>query len=587
MEESPFSKTWNLDSLYPGGSSSPSLLAALDRLNHEINYFSCKFKQLSDIKTGLLHFQELEGHCKDLQHFISCLLAQNVEDQEALKLNDLITDIAANQETLSEKIDHLLAKLDDASMESLLGDDDIQPISFHIKERCRRIKQKLSIEQESLVHQLSKDGYQGWSDIYQTLIGDLRILSPFPSEGSFSVGQAENRLSHPDRAVRKAWFLRMQETWKAQENMAAQMLNRLAGFRLSLYKARKSPSILHEPLFCNRMQEKTLQTMWQTVEKHKNCQQLYMRRKAELLGIEKLAWYDIDAPLPGGQDTSIPFDAAAEFIIRHFTAFSPAMGDFAKLAFDQHWIEAEDRAGKRPGGFCAPLMHPKQSRIFMTYSGTMQNVFTLAHELGHAYHSFEMRNLPLFAQSYPMNVAETASTLAEMIIIDSMIEESGSAKMKRALLDHKLQRASIFLMNIHARFLFEIAFYEERRKGFVLAKNLNHLMAESQKKAFCDSLAEWHPHFWISKQHFYFTDVPFYNFPYTFGFLFSQGIYFHLKQKKDRGNAYAALLRDTGKMTVEELGMKHLGAALDQPDFWENALMLIEKDAADYSLLTL
>jgi oligoendopeptidase F len=286
----------------------------------------------------------------------------------------------------------------------------------------------------------------------------------------------------------------------------------------------------------------------------------------------------VEAPLPIATSAYVSFENAAQLIIQYFSAFSPTMGTFAEQAFEQRWIEAEDRSGKRPGGFCVTLTKEKQSRIFMTYSGTMSNVFTLAHELGHAYHSYEVRGLPIFAQQYRMNVAETASTLAEMVIIDSMIKESNDPITQLSLIDHKLQRAVLFLMNIHARFLFELDFYQARRKGFVLAKELNILMEKAQKKAYGDVLSEWHPHFWMAKQHFYATDVPFYNFPYTFGYLFSQGIYAHLKQQENAAEAYSSLLRDTGRLTTEDLAHRHLGVKLEEPFFWEEALKLVKED---------
>lgn len=214
----------------------------------------------------------------------------------------------------------------------------------------------------------------------------------------------------------------------------------------------------------------------------------------------------------------------------------------------------------------------------MTYNGSMNNVFTLAHELGHGYHSEAVKNKSFFGQQYRMNVAETASTLAEMIIIDSMITETKDPKTRLALLDNKLQRAVIFLMNIHTRFLFELDFYNSRRKNFVSPEELNALMLNAQKTAYHNSLEEWHPYFWFAKQHFYLTDVPFYNFPYTFGYLFSQGIYAHLKNHPKRAELYEALLKDTGSLTVEELAQKHLGVNLEEPAFWLASLKLIEKD---------
>lgn len=576
------SPTWNLETLYTGGSQSPSLHSAIHHLKEQIQNMNLEFKEISIMKKNLLIVENLEALCQDLQSFIHCLISQNVEDQEAIKLHNQMVQLKANCDSLDEEMSAELAKLDENEFKKLVADPDMKSIAFHLNEKRLRAKKKLPVEQERLVHQLGIDGYQGWNDIYETFIGQLRIVSPLSTNEVLSVGQAENRLSHPERHIRQQWFHRWEETWTKHEDLFAQMINHLGGFRLNLYAARKWDSILYDPLFCNRMSGKTLHTMWKTIDKHKGSLQKYLSGKAKLLGVKKLAWYDIDAPLPFTSQTHIPFEEAAQFIIQHFSDFSPSMGKFAELAFRDNWIEAEDRLGKRPGGFCVSFLHAKQSRIFMTYSGTMNNVFTLAHELGHAYHSYVMRDLPSYAQQYRMNVAETASTLAEMIIIDSMIEKTQDKNIELTLLDNQLQRAVIFLMNIHARYLFELDFYQERSKGFVLPKELNHLMEKAQKTAFDNALSEWHPHFWAAKQHFYFTEVPFYNFPYTFGYLFSLGIYAHLKQKKEADDAYVALLRDSGSLPVEELAYRHLKVNLEEPDFWEEGLKLIESTLASY-----
>src|SRR5699024_5711211 len=137
--------------------------------------------------------------------------------------------------------------------------------------------------------------------------------------------------------------------------------------------------------------------------------------------------------------------------------------------------------------------------------------------------------------------------------------------------------------NIHARFIFEVNFYKEREKGFVSAGRLNELMVEAQKEAYQDSLDEYDPNFWASKLHFHITGVPFYNFPYTFGYLFSLGIYAHAKKKGGSFEEdYIALLRDTGRMPVEELAEKHLQVDLTKPDFWEEAIALCVEDVEEF-----
>src|SRR5699024_2146296 len=188
---------------------------------------------------------------------------------------------------------------------------------------------------------------------------------------------------------------------------------------------------------------------------------------------------------------------------------------------------------------------------------------TLAHELGHAFHSHVMKDLPMLNRGYAMNVAETASTFAETIINNATLKNAASKEEKISLLASKLEGATAMFMNIHARFLFEDAFYKERAEGIVSEKRLNELMTSAQKEAYVDSLDSYHEHFWCSKLHFFFDSVPFYNFPYTFGYLFSLGVYAeYLKQPEGFEEKYIALLKDTGSMKVEDLAEKHLGVDL-------------------------
>ncbi|UUZ90243.1 M3 family metallopeptidase [Paenibacillus sp. P25] len=312
----------------------------------------------------------------------------------------------------------------------------------------------------------------------------------------------------------------------------------------------------------------------------------YLQRKAKLLGVERLSWHDVEAPIGSGSK-HYSYDEGAQLIVDQFRRFSPKMADFAELAFEKRWIEAEDRPGKRPGGFCTSFPIAEETRIFMTYSGTASNVSTLAHELGHGYHQHVMNDLPAFAQEYAMNVAETASTFAEMIVSDVAVKGAASDEERLTLLEDKIQRSVAFYMNIHARFIFETAFYEERRQGLLGTERLNELMLSAQKEAFRDSLSEYHPHFWASKLHFYITEVPFYNFPYTFGYMFSTGLYAEaLRRGEAFEEQYVALLRDTGRMTVEELAQKHLGVDLRKPDFWQQAMDLSAADVKEFLRLT-
>ena len=281
------------------------------------------------------------------------------------------------------------------------------------------------------------------------------------------------------------------------------------------------------------------------------------------------------------------FNEAADFIVEQLGRFSPKMAEFTQAAFDKNWIEAEDRPGKRPGAFCTSFPEKRESRVFMTFSGTMGNVSTLAHELGHAYHQSVMNDLPPMAQQYAMNVAETASTFNEVTVSDAAMRYAKTPEEKVVLIEDKLQRAVQLLMNIQCRFIFETNFYNERKKGLVSKQRLNELMVEAQKEAYADALDEYHPHFWASKLHFYNTGVPFYNFPYTFGYLFATGVYARAKKE---GPAFAAkyddLLRDTGRMRVEDLAQLHMGVDLTKPEFWQDAIDSALAELDEFMALT-
>lgn len=186
-----------------------------------------------------------------------------------------------------------------------------------------------------------------------------------------------------------------------------------------------------------------------------------------------------------------------------------------------------------------------------------------------------------------MNVAETASTFSEMIVSDAAQAAAKTKEEKITFLSDKLERCVALLMNIHARFLFETRFYDERKKGTVSVERLNQLMSDAEREAYHDTLDVYHPTFWASKLHFYITNWPFYNFPYTFGFLFSTGIYVQaLREGPSFAGKYDALLRDTGRMTTEQLAERYLGVDLTEPDFWSSALDYLMRDVDEFLELT-
>jgi oligoendopeptidase F len=596
MEVNTYSNVWNLDVFFNDGSNSAEFTKHLDKTEVLIENF------LTNINNWNPHFStedsqfliklvaNFENAAKKLRQagaFVSCLQAQNTNDKKASTLQAKVMSLSAALQTALTSFDDQLIKFDEKLWVELLRMPSLNEYFFVLSERRERAKDKLPKEEEALINTLGVDGYHGWGQMYDLIVGKTRI--PFTENGEekwLSVGQAFNKFSSPTRKIRKDMFVKWENTWNENSDYLAKTLNHLSGFRLSVYQKRGWDDVLKEPLAINRMKKETLETMWKVITDNKQPLVKYLKRKAELLGIEKLSWYDLDAPF-GNTESKVSFQEGAEFIIEHFSHFGGKMASFAKKAFEEQWIEGEDRPGKAPGGFCTFFPESSQSRIFMTYSGTPSNVSTLAHELGHGFHTFAMNGLQQLNRNYAMNVAETASTFAEMIVSDAAVKGAKSKEEKLALLDDKIQRSIALLMNIHARYLFETHFYEERRNGLVSAERLNELMLSAQKEAYCDALEEYHPLFWASKLHFFITGVPFYNFPYTFGFLFSLGIYSQaVEEGKGYEEKYIALLRDTASMNVEDLAKKHLNVDLTHKSFWEKAIQQCINDIDEFFLLT-
>ncbi|PRZ12862.1 pepF/M3 family oligoendopeptidase [Laceyella sediminis] len=588
-----YSQTWDLENIFSGGSESSTLVQHLEKLEHELPLLKKYIETLEPTASlaswvdAIQPLQKLGSGLVEARSFLDCLESQNVKDEKAKVLSGKLTQIGATYEAVITALESKVARVPESDWQQLMKSPELNQVSFSLNEMRKRSLEKLPPAQEELAGDLSVDGYHAWSEMYSTIVGRMQV--PFEEGGEtklLSVGQLANKMASPDREVRQRVFEKWEEAWRNEADLCAVTINHLAGYRLQLYKRRQWENVLKEPLDLNRMEGQTLQTMWDVVAKNKHRLLPYMKRKAEMLGVDQLSWHDVQAPLPGNKQT-LSYDEAAKFIIEQFEQFSPDMASFAQMAFEKRWIEAEDRPGKRPGGFMTDFPISGESRIFMTFSGTPGCVSTLAHELGHAYHTYVMKDLPFLAQQYAMNVAETASTFAEVIVIDAAIKQATSKEEKMVLLADKIQSTIAFLMDIHSRFLFETRFYEKRKQGPLTRDELCELMVEAQKEGFADMLAEYHPHFWASKLHFYATDMPFYNFPYTFGYLFSAGIYARaLQEGAGFATKYVDLLRDTASMTVEELGKRHLGVDLTQPDFWQDAMDLLMADVDEFLALT-
>ncbi len=305
----------------------------------------------------------------------------------------------------------------------------------------------------------------------------------------------------------------------------------------------------------------------------------YYRKKAEILGHENgLPFYDLFAPI-GKLDMKFTYEEARDYIVKNFRTFSDKMADFADNAFENRWIDAEQREGKRGGAFCSNLFPIGQSRILSNFSGSFSSMTTLAHELGHGYHGLCLNDESILNCNYTMPIAETASIFCETIVMNAALKEA-TPEQAFSILEMSISDAGQVIVDIYSRFLFESELFHTRKDHSLSVDELKGIMIQAQKDAYGDGLDHnyLHPYMWINKPHYYFASRNFYNFPYAFGLLFAKGVYAeYLKRGQEFVPEYDKLLSATGKNTITDVA-RMVGIDIQSIDFWRSSLDLIRAD---------
>lgn len=587
----PHSLNWDLDSLFPAPSDA-GFSPVVDEYRGRLQALAARSDSLAAPSAAtariwvefLQEFEWIEARGGDLSSFISCHAAADAGNALFRQYEAALSSLDPLRERISTSVEFAFCGADEHAFARFIEAEPwLQANEFYLRLRRSNAQMRLPRAEELLAADLAVDGLHAWGRLYDRLSGELRIR--VMEKGDIvekSPGQI--RFDSIDRSIRQNNFYAAEKAWKGIADSCADAINHIAGTRLTIYRRLKLADHLEMPLHRNRLQRETLSAMWSAVSQRKSMLLKFLDAKARLLGLEKLCWYDTQAPLPSFDrsacQSEVSYDDGADLVVETFGSFSPEMGDFARHALDRRWIEAENRSGKRQGAFCTGFPSQRESRVFMTFTNTYDNVSTLAHELGHAYHAWVLKDQPLFLQDYPMNLAETASTFAEAVLAEERLKRADSRGEKLSILDHMLSDAVAYLMNIYARFLFEDRMHVERASGELTAARLSELMLASQREAYLDGLASdgWYADMWISKLHFYISGLPFYNFPYTFGYLLSTGLFALASELgAEFPGRYRRLLVATGCMDTEAAVKSTFGYDLTGSEFWNKSLEVVER----------
>ena len=582
---------WSLDVLYKGlddpkfAEDRKTLTAMID----EMNALAEEWEKNPEADRREMTKRTLELREKgelliyDLLGYLGLRQAADTRDTEVAGMQGTIE----NELTKTAKAEVILDRLisSEGTVEELCGSDPfLNEYKFYLGEIFKQAKHRLSDDAEEMYVKMNLTGGSAWSKLFDYLTATLEV--DYNGEKT-NLSTIRGKATDPDREVRRAAYEAELAAYPKIADSVAFSLNNIKSQVIMMARERGYESPLDQTLQESNMKRETLDAMLSAMVEYLPKFREYMKAKARYIGAgERLAWYDIVAPL-GKSLKKYTKEEAHKYLIESFSAFSPDMAEMMDRAFKEEWIDFDPRPGKVGGAFCAGLLGHEQARILTNFDGSFDSVDTLAHELGHAYHDKHTDCHRPLNHDYCMQVAETASTFNETLIMKKAVSEA-EGEEKLALLDSLLAGVNQTVVDIYSRYLFESEVFARCEEEQLMPDDLNEIMLRAQEESYGDGLdpEKRHPYMWACKSHYYSEGLSFYNFPYAFGQLFAMGLY---RQYEKEGAAfvpkYQALLRATPVSTVEETAAM-AGIDVTKKDFWAESLQAFAELIDEFIALT-
>jgi len=514
-----------------------------------------------------------------LYSYAQLTVSVEARNEKALKVIDCLEEKATELTKPEVSFQKWLGTISNIN-EIIASDSYLKKFEFFFRENLEKSKYLLSDKEEVLISKMKTTGSAAWEKLQELLTSTLLVEITLDGEDKkLPLPIIRNMAYNKDAELRKkAYEAELKAYQKIDESVAA-CLNGIKGEVITVSRMKGYKSPLEKTVLDSRMDLETLYAMIAAMRESLPDFHRYFRKKAELMGYKNgLPFYDMFAPM-GDVNMQFSYKEARDYIVASFRTFSDRLADYAARAFDNRWIDAEPREGKRGGAFCENLHSIGESRILANFDGSFSNMTTLAHELGHGYHGACLVKEEYLNSDYPMPIAETASIFCETIVKEAALKTANKEEAF-SMLENDISDSAQVIVDIYSRFIFESEVFKRRESGSLSVNELKGIMLDAQKEAYGNGLDPdfLHPYMWLCKPHYYSADYNFYNFPYAFGLLFSKGLYAeYLKKGKEFTAEYDRMLSVTGRMNIADVA-KVMNIDVHDPDFWRSSLELIRKD---------
>jgi pepF/M3 family oligoendopeptidase len=519
---------------------------------------------------------EISIKAHSIMGYLAATLSVDSFNKQAEQLYSKVQIEMIPLNNLSNRLSAWLGKLGNRLPKALAIPGSAHEHSFALLEEAEQSRYMMSEAEEELANELSLSASDAWGNLQGVLTSQKSV--EFELDGKMQalpLPALINLRSHPDADTReRAYKLEMQVFEEMKEPLAACM-NGIKGEVNVLNRKRGRQDALHSALDMARIDRDTLDAMMGAMQDSLPMFRDYFRAKAKKLGYEKLPWWSLFAPV-GTANKTYTFSEARQVVLENFAKFSPEMAKLAETAFDNNWIDAEQRPGKRGGAFCMGIPGVKQSRIMSNFDGSFDQVMTLAHELGHAFHNYciyQADKTP-YQSLTPMTLAETASIMCETIVLNALLKSPSSPEEELLLLETAIGSDAQTIVDIMSRYLFEMEVFKRREKATISADEISEIMLQAQRDTYGDGIDPdvMNKFAWTWKPHYYSAQLSFYNFPYAFGTLFGKGLYaIYLEKGEAFLEDYKALLASTGEASAADLAAR-FGINIRDKAFWKGSL---------------
>lgn len=550
-----------MDVIYPGPESA-EFSQDIDKLSALSSLMLKEMQSSAPLSEIIKTYNELLAVSVNLDAYTSCLLTTDTSNGTYLTANGKVGKAALAVDDCETKFcKYVLAHKSEIAL------PENEAYRFVLEEMVTEASHQMSDKEEALASALSLTGSDAWSRLQEAVSSSIE-------EGGKPVIDLRADAYSPDRDVRQKSYEAEIKCWRRHEVSFAYALNGIKGEVLTLEEKRGWGDPLDRSAFESRISRKALDALISTLEESLPLFRSYYRLKAEILGLDKLAFYDLFAPI-GNASHRYSFDEAHKMVVDAYTGFSPEMGAFAEHAFSSGWIDAEPHRGKSGGAYDTAFPKSGVSRVFCNYDYSFDAVSTLAHELGHAYHDSVMMDKPVLLQSYPMTLAETASIFSEQVLFQETLKKTQDKDDRIMLIDHFLTSCAQVCVDILCRFYFERDAFAARRNGELTASDFCAMMTRAQDATYGDALSVGHEYMWAVKGHYYSADFSFYNYPYAFGQLFALSLFAQAEKHPGFDKTYRNVLERTGSMSADSVAAS-AGFDITGKAFWQSGITVVK-----------